>query len=870
MKHLLVALILFTTFFASAQIVTIPDAKFKNALLNYNPPIDTNGDGEIQYSEAEVVTILALSARNIMDLTGIAAFINLEILQCDENQLTELDLSHNVNLIKLQCGHNRLNYLDVSQSINLKELFCSENLLAELDLRPNINLKYIICKKNNLNYLGVPDSSNLIEVNCDNNKLSDLNISSNINLLSLSIEFNQFSTFNTTSNVNLKYIYCSGNPLVSINVSQNPELRGIDCERNFSLTALDVTNNHKLDYIFFSYTSISNIDLTQNPILTRVDCYNTNLQSLDFTQNPKITEIAVGGSSFTDINLSQNSNLKYVTFANTPISHIDFFSNINLDRLTLLNTGITELDLTNNSAICTISLKNNFSLEYINLKNGNNGIFGGSCGSGQLYIGTNPNLKFVCVEDAPYATTNFTSIPPFTSFVEDCSLVHDDLNKIMGTVIFDDDNNGCDGGDVGIGGLLVNTTDGSNNFATTNLSNGNYSLMVAENTYTTTILGIPPYFSVSPTEAVDTFVGFNQTEVSDFCIESTTTVNDLAVTFRRLNDARPNSEARYRLVYENVSSTQLSGNVEIDFDGALVTFVEATPAETTVNGNTISWDYSNLKPFEVRNIEVTFLVAPIPIVLFGDILPFTARINPITGDATPNDNVFELEQVAGRLYNPTNKTVLEGRYALLENADKYLHYVVSFQNTGEVSVINARIEDKLDEKLDWTTLKVLDKSHGMQTQMINGRINFIFDNINLPTATSNPLESQGFVAFKIKPLPIIKLYDMVANTANIYFDFNDVIITNTVYTSYFETMGVSDFESLKVVVYPNPANDILNIQAEVSISSVTVLNLLGQTLLTSKGNSKNEQIDISGLSAGNYFVKVFVGDESSVLRIVKR
>jgi hypothetical protein len=47
------------------------------------------------------------------------------------------------------------------------------------------------------------------------------------------------------------------------------------------------------------------------------------------------------------------------------------------------------------------------------------------------------------------------------------------------------------------------------------------------------------------------------------------------------------------------------------------------------------------------------------------------------------------------------------------------------------------------------------------------------------------------------------------------------------------------------------------------------MNLLGQTLLTSKGNSNREQIDISGLSAGNYFVKVFVGDEAKVLRIVK-
>jgi len=59
------------------------------------------------------------------------------------------------------------------------------------------------------------------------------------------------------------------------------------------------------------------------------------------------------------------------------------------------------------------------------------------------------------------------------------------------------------------------------------------------------------------------------------------------------------------------------------------------------------------------------------------------------------------------------------------------------------------------------------------------------------------------------------------------------------------------------------------IQAEAPISSIEIVNLLGQTLLISKGNSRKEQVDISGLSAGNYFVKVFVGDASRVLRIVK-
>ena len=57
-------------------IVSIPDANFKNALLNNNTVIDTNGDGEIQVSEAEAVTNLWVSNENINNLKGIEFFIN--------------------------------------------------------------------------------------------------------------------------------------------------------------------------------------------------------------------------------------------------------------------------------------------------------------------------------------------------------------------------------------------------------------------------------------------------------------------------------------------------------------------------------------------------------------------------------------------------------------------------------------------------------------------------------------------------------------------------------------------------------------------------------------------------------------------------
>ena len=835
MKHLLLTLIFLSSFSASAQIVNIPDANFKNALLNHNPVIDTNGDGEIQVSEAEAVLVLDLSYGNISDLTGVEAFINIYRLSCFVNFLTQLDISENTELLYLDVGVNSLSTLDLTNNLQLIDLDCSDNQLTSIDISNNSNLTDLYCERNMLTSLNISQNPSLINLSCGQNPLSTLDVSQNLNLEFINVYTTQLSDIDVSNNTNL----------IDLNLSDN------------QLTSLDVSQISNLEALSFLANEISNIDVSNNPALRVLQCMDNQLTNIDVSQNPELVVLTCGDNPITSIDVSQNALLRGIEFSNTLIS---------------------EIDLSNNPLLCGVEGNNNFSLNYVNIKNGNNpqliisNCFASNFMDSSLNLLNNPNLQFICVDDTNFAAANFTEVSPNATFIDNCTIANGDLNHITGTVPYDDENNGCDGGDAGVSGLLVNTTDGTNNFATTTttINTGDYNLTVAENTYTTTVLGLSPYFSLSPAQAVDTFVGFNQTEIADFCIAPITTANDLAITLVPLNGARPGFEARYQLVFENVGTSQLSGNVELDFDGALVTFLEATPAETSMNGNTISWDYSNLNPFETRTIEVIFEVEQPPIVEAGDVLPYIARVNPVSGDAAPDDNVFQLNQIVVNSFDPNDKQVLEGWQLLIEDADEYLHYVVRFQNTGTASAINVRVQDALDEKLDWTTLKILDASHTMETEVVIGAIDFIFDNINLPTEASDPEGSQGYVAFKIKPLPIIQLNDVVENTAHIYFDFNAAIITNTVTTTYVDELGVSDFEALKIVAYPNPAQNILNIQAEGTISSIEIRNLLGQTLLTSKGNSSREQIDISGLSAGNYFVKVVVGDGSRVLRVVKR
>jgi Leucine-rich repeat (LRR) protein len=126
MKNILL-LLLVLPIISFKQIVNIPDANFK-AYLVRNTAINTNGDTEIQVSEASSFNdTIDFSAQEISDLTGIEAFTALTTLYCGYNQLRSLDVSKNKALTRLWCQVNQLTSLDVSKSKALNELYCVDN-----------------------------------------------------------------------------------------------------------------------------------------------------------------------------------------------------------------------------------------------------------------------------------------------------------------------------------------------------------------------------------------------------------------------------------------------------------------------------------------------------------------------------------------------------------------------------------------------------------------------------------------------------------------------------------------------------------------------------------------------------------------------
>ena len=69
--------------------------------------------------------------------------------------------------------------------------------------------------------------------------------------------------------------------------------------------------------------------------------------------------------------------------------------------------------------------------------------------------------------------------------------------------------------------------------------------------------------------------------------------------------------------------------------------------------------------------------------------------------------------------------------------------------------------------------------------------------------------------------------------------------------------------------FPNPVNNVLTIKAQASIDSITVYNMLGQTVVRSTPNTNDCTVDMSLLQSGAYFVQVSINNTLKTVRVIK-
>ncbi|MCE3296282.1 MAG: conserved repeat domain protein [Crocinitomicaceae bacterium] len=235
---------------------------------------------------------------------------------------------------------------------------------------------------------------------------------------------------------------------------------------------------------------------------------------------------------------------------------------------------------------------------------------------------------------------------------------------------------------------------------------------------------------------------------------------------------------------------------------------------------------------------------------------------PVTGSYDPNDKRgFPLGVTENKLI-PANQQI---------------DYIVRFQNTGTDTAFTVVVRDTLDENFNIFTLRPGAASTPYTFRMYGPRVlEWTFWNILLPDSTTNEPASHGFLTYTVQQNPNLPEGTVLRNEADIYFDFNDPIITNETQhqVSYFisQFISLTELETSSEIIrlFPNPAKEEVTLLFDSPNEfSYRLRNLSGQKLLEKQKLSGIEtKLDLSSFSKGVYFIEVDVNGKTEIFKLI--
>lgn len=844
----------------------ISNKGFYDVYCHDNPLVSFNITGcnhlstfNLSNTQLTAVDVSNNATINILRLDNNASLLSINAANCTNfhslyinnvNSLVSVNFSNCVSIETLDVSNNQITSLNVSGCINLTDLNCKNNQLTNLDVSGLPTIFTIDCSYNLLTSLDVSTLDTLSTLNFSNNQISAINLDG-LYLYNLECSFNNLTSLHVTSN--MSQLRCNNNQISDLNI-QYPEI----------LTILEIANN-----------LITSLDLTvfsQN--LQKLSCQGNIIQALDFS-NVDLYRLSCGPIQ-NPINVDNQIHLLFFNLRETYQGSINFSNNHALNDVTFYDCNVTSVDLSNSTSLAYFSIYNVPDLEYLNLKTGKTwyGIVSNAY-SYPITIFNCPNLQFVCSDESNLNKINqavdyYPSNNPNAVVSSYCTFTPGgDYNTITGTMTFDADNNGCDASDVLESNIRVNINDGTNTGASFTSSAANYTFYTQTGNFTVTpAVENLTWFTFSPPTATIPFANTNNNVVTqNFCITANGAHSDVEVIVAPIIPARPGFDAVYKLVYKNKGNQTVSGNVTFAYDDSVLDFVSATTIPDAQSSGSLTWNYTNLLPFENRSFYVTLHVnAPTdtPAVNINDILSFTAVVNPIVGDEVPADNTFQYNQTVVGSFDPNDIICLEGDLVPPSEIGNYLHYIINFENTGTSDAENIVVKDIIDStKYDVSSLQILNSSDPVTAKLTNNIAEFIFQNINLHSG------GHGNILLKIKSKSTLVQGNMVSKHANIYFDYNAPIATDMADTT-FQSLSNPDFPTdASITVYPNPTKDIINISSQFSIKSIQLYDVQGRLLQTQLINENKVVFDLTTQAKGVYFVKITSDKGIKVEKIVK-
>ncbi len=368
-------------------------------------------------------------------------------------------------------------------------------------------------------------------------------------------------------------------------------------------------------------------------------------------------------------------------------------------------------------------------------------------------------------------------------------------------------------------------------------SGGIYSVSTLDSGTFNAHPGSLAHFSPSPAQFIDFISGFNETDsLNDFAFQPTGINNDLQITITPVSAFRPGFNASYKIHYRNIGTTVLTGTIIFYPDSGL-TYINSTVIPNSISVDSIVWLTAVLNPFDEGDILVTLNINQG--ILIGSTLNSLVKIQPVTGDATPGNNFASWEVPVTGSFDPNdilvNRSSIETTELL---SPPFLDYIIRFQNTGNDTAFTVIVNNPLPDKADLLTFEFVESSHPVSINFPNQNnlLWFTFNNILLPDSSTDELNSHGYLRYRIKPISSLVAGDSILNNANIYFDFNNPVVTNTAFTNIILPVSLFEAKSeFEFTISPNPATTESTLSFHLTHSKrifVELFNSLGMKVLT--------------------------------------
>ncbi|MCZ4410630.1 T9SS type A sorting domain-containing protein [Cryomorphaceae bacterium 1068] len=335
-------------------------------------------------------------------------------------------------------------------------------------------------------------------------------------------------------------------------------------------------------------------------------------------------------------------------------------------------------------------------------------------------------------------------------------------------------------------------------------------------------------------------------------------ISDVAVDLISLQPNRPGFEANYLAQISNVGTIcEDDISVEIIFPD-YVEIVSSPNPDLIISENSASIEVDQACPFGPFEFNLTILLDDT--VSLGTMLEATISANVSADDPNELNNTFtSVTEVVGS-YDPNDKQVSATTIGdeFLEDGSP-LKYTIRFQNTGTFYAERVVIADTIDSDLDINSLQIISTSHNMELSREGNVLYFEFDQIFLPDSATDFDGSIGHLRYEIDPLPTFSEGETIENTAYIYFDFNEPVVTNTVVTEFGNPLSVSNESAFETRLFPNPTDQNITIswEQDVEVDRIEIFDLSGRLLQGNNINNLSQTtLDVSDLASGIYLLKV--------------